>query len=270
MSDEKQRGISNVDRSASRVPLTPLAARHAVLKCFEEQDQWTRKELTKAVEARHFKAGGYAGTQPTVQVVKKVLGELRAEGLVQPVSKGIWRYVEDSDPSTEGPTSTEAIPDDISLEEDEEPGGLQISEEIGAGRESVYLYYNPNDFRLAQTEGRSTWECKIGHTVGLVDVRILGQGVRTALSHSPVVALVIRTDDARTLESVLHRSLRLADSTIVDASPEWFMTSPDRVKAWYYAYMASVDHLARDAQCDNSQRHRERSQHEEGIGKETG
>jgi hypothetical protein len=34
--------------------------------------------------------------------------------------------------------------------------------------------------------------------MGAVDVRILGQGVRTALSHSPVVALVIRTDDAQT------------------------------------------------------------------------
>lgn len=254
MSDAKQRETSGGDQSASRLPLTGLIARRAILKCFEEQDQWTRQELAKTVEARHLKAGGYLGNQPTVQVVKKILGELRAEGLVMPVSKGIWRYVEDSDPSTVGLTFTEAVPDDVSVEDDEEPGGLQINEEIGTGRESVYLYYNPNDFRLAQAEERSTWECKIGHTVGAVNVRILGQGVRTALSHSPVIALVIHTDDARALESVLHRSLRLADSTIADASPEWFMTSPDRVKAWYSAYMASVDHLARGTHCDNSQR----------------
>jgi hypothetical protein len=248
LSDEKEQEASGGDRSVSRVPLTALVARRAILKCFEERDQWTRKELATTVENRHLKAGGYSGTQPAVAVVKKVLGELRAEGLAQPVSRGIWRYVEDSDFSPVGSAPTEAILDEPSVDEEEELGGLQISEEIGTGHESVYVYYNPNDLRLARAEGRSTWECKIGHTGGTVKERILGQSVRTALSHSPVVALVIRTDDARTLESVLHRSLRLADATIVDASPEWFMTSPDRVKAWYSAYMASLDHLAHDTQ----------------------
>jgi hypothetical protein len=178
-------------------------------------------------------------------VVKKVLGELREEGLVQPVSKGIWRYIDDSDSTADGSAPTEAATDNFSPEDDDEPSSIQIKEVIGTGQESVYVYYNPNDFLLAKAEARDTWECKIGHTVGEVAVRILGQGVRTALSHSPIVALVIRTDDARTLESVLHRSLRLADSTIVDASPEWFMTSPDRVKAWYSLYLALVDCLAK-------------------------
>jgi hypothetical protein len=243
MSKKNLQEISDKDALVSRVPLTALVARRAILKCFEEQDQWNRQELAATVEARHLKAGGYRGIQPTVQVVKKVLGDLREEGLVQPVSKGIWRYIENSDSSTVGSAPKEAVHDDVSVEDDEEPSGIQIEEEIGTGQESVYLYYNPNDLRLAINEKRDTWECKIGHTVGGVAVRILGQGARTALSHSPVVALVIRTDDARTLEAVLHRSLRLADSTIIDASPEWFMTSPNRVKAWYTSYMAAVDRL---------------------------
>jgi hypothetical protein len=176
-----------------------------------------------------------------------VLGELREEGLVQPVSKGIWRYVKDADFPAPESSYREPLPDDPSVEDDEEPSGIQVGEEIGTGQESVYLYYNPNDLRLAKAEKRDTWECKIGHTAGEVSARILGQGVRTALSHSPVIALVIRTDDSRTLEAVLHRSLRLADSTIVDASPEWFTTSPDRVKAWYSLYVASIDCLANGA-----------------------
>lgn len=251
MSDEKQQGMSAGDKSSSRVPLTGLVARRIILQCFEEQDQWARQDLAKIVERRHRQAGGFAGGQPTIKVVKAVLGDLRGEGLVRPVSKGIWRYVEDPDASNVGPASTEAAPEDLPVEDEDEdePGVLEIKEEIGRGQETVYLYYNPNDLRLAQAEGRSTWECKIGHTRGAVDARITGQGVRTSLSHSPVVGLVIRTDDARTLESVLHRSLRLVDSTILDAGPEWFMTSPDRIRAWYSAYMASLALLAHDPQC---------------------
>lgn len=245
MTDHEQQEAAAIGKISSRVPLTGLVARRLVLKCFEEKDQWARQDLANAVENLHIQAGGLPGSQPAVIVVKKVLGELRAEGLVQPVSKGLWRYVADPDSSDGTADSTEEAAGEVLLEEDEEVG-LQATESIGEGSESVYLYYNPNDKRLAQLEGRSTWECKIGQTGTAVSGRILGQGVRTALSHSPIIELVIRTDDARTLESMLHRSLRLVDAAIVDAGSEWFMTSPERVKAWYFAYTHSLRQLRGD------------------------
>jgi T5orf172 domain len=247
MSDEQQVNVSERDNGSYRVPLTGLVARRLILKCFEQKDQWTRQDLAKAVEQRHFKEGGFQGAQPVVMVVKKVLSELREEGVAQSVSKGLWRYVAGSDSPPEAQDSTGSTPDDRVSEDEEEQGGLQIDEEIGTGDESVYLYYNPNDFRLAQSEGRSTWECKVGHTVSAVDARILGQGARTSLSHPPVVGLVIHTRDARTLEGVLHRALRSVDCAVVDSpGTEWFVTSPVRVKAWYATYMLSLNALVND------------------------
>jgi len=247
MNEQDQITPPDGDYGLSRVPLTGLVARRLILKCFERQDQWTRQDLTKEVEQTHLGFGGFRGAQPTLLVVKKVLGELRAEGIAVPVSRGLWRYVAEADAlptDVDANKSSSASLPPEALEDEEAVGRLQINEEVGTGDESVYLYYNPNDVKLAQAEGRSTWECKVGHTVGMVDTRILDQGARTALSHYPVVGLVIRTKDARTLESVLHRSLRLTDSAVADSpGNEWFITSPAHVKAWHAAYMASLDLL---------------------------
>jgi hypothetical protein len=55
---------------------------------------------------------------------------------------------------------------------------IRPDKKVGAGRECVYLYFNPNDRRLVELEGRDVWECKIGRT-GSRDAiqRILGQGI---------------------------------------------------------------------------------------------
>lgn len=246
MSDQPQDGTlersGNV--SSSRVPLTPLVARRLILDCFEKLDQWTRLDLAHTIEERHRREGGYPGAQPVVAVVKKVLGELRAEGLVQPVSKGLWRYVAESE-QIDADTETAGPDGEVAADDQDDGSSLEIQEQIGTGSEAVYVYFNPNDRRLAELEQRDMWECKVGYTAVAVDLRVLGQGARTALSHVPVVGLVIRTDDARTLENVLHRSLRLADRAVVDTpGTEWFMTSPARIKAWYFLYRASLEHLA--------------------------
>jgi hypothetical protein len=239
---EQLRADFGVD-DVSRIPLTPAVARKAILKCFEEKDQWTRRDLVSAIENRHLKAGGYRGTQATSSVVKRALGDLRADGLVRCVSKGLWRSVSDADPSGA------VVVDNVEDEDDagEDAPVLDVQEEVGDGDECVYLYYNPNDLRLANAEERDTWECKIGCTMGRVDERILGQGVRTALSHNPIIGLVIRTSDARALEGIIHRSLRLANSEIADAGAEWFMTSPERLKAWYGNFSEAIRHLIDDS-----------------------
>jgi hypothetical protein len=229
----------------SGIPLTSAIARPIIIALFKETPQWTRQELASAVERMHMDRGGVRGTQPPVAVVKKVLTGLAEEGAVKSVSSGIWRRVstDDASPRIADPSTESVSPTILSaaIEEDEE---LPIREEIGKGPEAVYLYYNPNDRELAELRGRDTWECKIGHTLGDVDFRIAGQGARTALSHPPVIGLVIRTDNAVLLERALHGSLRLADREVVDSiGNEWFFTSPDRVKQWYAAYIDSLKQL---------------------------
>jgi hypothetical protein len=253
MSDEKQQTAPKEHGPSYRVPLTALVARPLIVKCFEQQDQWERQELAKIVEKRHREEGGLQGAQSALDVVKKVLTELRSKGVAKPVAKGLWRYIPDSDTPVTRPDSSGTAPEDPTLKDQDEQSDLQIDEVTGAGDESVYLYYSPNDRQLALAQGRSIWECKIGYTVGEVDERILAQGARTALSHSPVVGLVIRTGDARTLETVIHQSLWLVDAAVVDSpGSEWFMTSPDRVKAWYVAYMAALDRLKNDPKSSNN------------------
>lgn len=118
------------------------------------------------------------------------------------------------DPGGTGAGQTVSLDDAI---DDFEPV-IRPDKEVGAGPECVYLYFNPNDRRLAELEGRDVWECKIGRT-GSRDAiqRILGQGIRTALSRLPTVGLVLRTDDSGALESALHSSLRLVGAEVPDS-----------------------------------------------------
>jgi hypothetical protein len=110
------------------------------------------------------------------------------------------------------------------------------------GIECVYLYFNPNDRRLAELEGRDAWECKIGGTSGGdPSRRILGQGVSTALSRLPTLGLVLWTLDSAALESTLHSSLRLVGAEVPDSlGSEWFITSPGRIEVWYLSFQNAL------------------------------
>jgi hypothetical protein len=122
---------------------------------------------------------------------------------------------------------------------------IRTEKEVGVGAECVYLYFYPNDRRLAELEGRDAWECKIGRTAsGDAINRIFGQGIRTALSRLPIVGLVVRTDDSSALENALHSSLRLVGAEVPDSpGNEWFLTSPARVEAWYAVFQTSLGEI---------------------------
>jgi hypothetical protein len=68
--------------------------------------------------------------------------------------------------------------------------------------------------------------------------------MRTALSHMPIVGLLIKTDDSAALEKALHAALRLVEAAVPDSpGVEWFMTSPTDVEEWYNRFQHSLSAL---------------------------
>lgn len=246
MDDNQQSGSEDF----TGVPLTAGVARRIIVDLLQHQSQWRRKELATEVERTHLARGGSKGQQAPQSIVKKALTNLLEDGLVKNVGFGLWRSTSstgDVQQAADEGTPTDQLSDADPIQEAVEEGKT-----IGSGAEAVYVYFNPNDRELANLRTKNVWECKVGRTASANAAdRIIGQGAKTALSHAPVVGLVIQTDDSSALEKALHASLRLAEQR-VDDSPgaEWFLTSPARIEAWYLAYQLAVAHLAGDASED--------------------
>ncbi len=99
---------------------------------------------------------------------------------------------------------------------------------IGDGPESVYAFFYPAYKKLAELQGKSSWPCKIGRTVGVVAERVIGQG--TALPERPRVAIVWKTDKSEQWEQVLHNLLKSYGQDIPEApGKEWFNTTPEEI-----------------------------------------
>lgn len=237
-----------MDDQHDAVPLTPNVARRLAEELFQQQNLWKRDALAAEVERLHTERGGIPGKQDPLFAVKKALSMLHEDGLVIKPFYGHWKWrdssVANTDLSAPAPGDVE---DDIPVDEDETTSSERV---LGKGPESVYLYFNPNDRKLAELTGRSVWECKVGRTASLdTGYRISSQGIKTALSHVPVVGLVLRTPDSSALEKALHASLRLVEAQVADSpGAEWFMTSPALVEAWYEQYRKALQELAPDSQ----------------------
>jgi len=120
-------------------------------------------------------------------------------------------------------------------------GKLTVGHRIGEGPECVYVYYHDSDAKLAKLDGQSSWPCKVGYTIGEPDARIIGQGAMTCFHRPPIVGLVIRTHDARSLERVLHSALTYVGRRIdAGAGSEWFNTSPERIERWFQAHLETL------------------------------
>ena len=105
-----------------------------------------------------------------------------------------------------------------------------VEKEIGDGDDYVYVYYSPNDKKLALLEGKDRWECKIGFSSSDPIQRIIDQGVQTSVSREPIVGLLVRTDNGYYTESLLHKRLYQHKVKSGIGGNEWFLTSPDEVE----------------------------------------
>jgi hypothetical protein len=189
------------------------------------------------MEEAHAANGGTAGNG--IAAFKKAVADLIDRGIVRQPAPGFYELVGDK---SQGEAEAGVVEAGEPLEA--ASVGVELVSTnvvIGGGPESVYVYYNETDERLARAEGRDTWDCKIGFTAGNVSVRILGQAPLTSMARLPKVGLVIKTDDAKGLERVLHYMLDEAEARIDDApGTEWFVTSPKRIADWYDAYSKAV------------------------------
>ena len=98
---------------------------------------------------------------------------------------------------------------------------------IGSGWEFVYVIYLPLYRKHAESQGETTWECKVGSTADDVEVRMN----KMTFPERPRMTLVIRTDDCKTLEDKIHDRLKEQGKHIPDAhGKEWFLTNPAEVE----------------------------------------
>ncbi len=97
-------GSKDIDSPQPKgIPLQPMFAQDKVLALFDQRPVWERQELADQLVADHLAAGHVIGSQPPLSVVKKVLGRLAANGLLENVGKGLWR--KSLDPSGESETA---------------------------------------------------------------------------------------------------------------------------------------------------------------------
>jgi hypothetical protein len=177
------------------------------------------------------------GAIPTVNKALKLLAD---QGIIESPRVGWWKIVQPLEqcslavPPTDIPapesdeTEAEAEPEP----EPEPERRVHIQREIGNGPESVYVYYHDAYAELARRKGLFEWECKVGSTLGDPDLRVIGEGALTAFPRCPIIGLVIRTENARSLERAIHAALTLAGKRIEGGGGyEWFLTSPDRGRA---------------------------------------
>jgi hypothetical protein len=178
----------------------------------------------------------------TNAALKKALSLLLAEGLINSPRTGWYEGPDSSTAETVDSDSEEELSSTDELSPIEPATSkLKIEREIGEGPESVYVYFHDVYYELSQRKGMSTWECKVGWTVGDPDARIMGQGALTCFPRCPVIGLAIRTHDGRNLERLLHAALSYAGARINNgAGSEWFLTSPDLVEQWFLQFKGTL------------------------------
>ena len=149
---------------------------------------------------------------------RSALSGLRANGCATKESLRLWRIHEM----------------DIYRDEREYPKTL------GKGNQEVYCYYYRAYREIAELKRKdpvwipyreeSVWKCRIGGTIKQdTPTRVKQQmGVPP---EQPTIALIMKTNDSKKLEGMIHNILKFWDRRVPEAQGrEWFLTSPDEVE----------------------------------------
>jgi hypothetical protein len=217
------------------VPLTPAVISELLVEMIGDgsvPSTFKRGSILEVVQRTHLSRGGRPASGNPQTSFKKALANMREAGILEQPSMHFWRVKRA--PSADGLDKLVVAGEHPVLTPDPAipPSELTIEEELGEGAQALYVYYYPNDRALAAERDLSVWECKVGMTTGTVDGRIIGQISSTSIHTRPIVGLVVRTDNARALEQLLHGLLRYAQVECGSAGTgtEWFLTSPSAIK----------------------------------------
>ncbi|MYB70883.1 MAG: GIY-YIG nuclease family protein [Gemmatimonadetes bacterium] len=221
----------NNDYEYVKTPLTRPIARKLVIEEFSGKVA-ERQEIIGTIVKIHRDRGGLPPRGRAAGVFKKVLADMKLEGKAENLSLGIWRISPSSDPpETEAVESVE--PSQVSEEEEviqpDQPDS-PYEKIVGSGKDSVYLYYYPAYRQLAESNGESSWPCKVGKSERDPAIRVESQAA-TAMPEQPKIALLIQTDKPLELEKAIHKLLS-KDGKQLKGAPgaEWFVTSPSEVE----------------------------------------
>lgn len=202
------------------VPLTATIAGKLAVELFAGK-VLERRVIGEGVLAAHLQRGGSAPRSDLGQVLRIALRELQAEGSATNVSTGHWQIGSPSSVPT--PPITNSLPSEQTLPIGTLPSDVR---QLGEGPEAVYLYFLPTYRVHAETNGRSTWPCKIGRTSGDPLLRIASQAA-TALPEPPHMAAVLWTQASLEWERAFHGVLAARGKRVLNAlGVEWFDTSP--------------------------------------------
>ena len=208
----------------SGLSLTPTVFGKLLIRLFDGK-RFRRQAAISVVSDYHRANGGIIEKERDfINVFKHATLELRKKdiGLVNR-GQGLWElhYHE--------PDVVEVITVSSEIKE----VTYSVDETLGAGPNAVYVYYYDVYCELAIINGEALWPCKIGRTDCDPIQRIIGQA-GTCYPELPHVALVIYCDDSNALETTFHNIMKVKGRWMADApGKEWFMTSPDEIKAIY-------------------------------------
>jgi len=142
--------------SSEASPFVRPVVRRIIERLFSERDLWKSGELVDRVVQEHRDTGGLVVPNPNFTIIR-ALNDLKSDGLVTSPGHGWWRWTR-TEGSADGPLIPEEQATDAIAVVDEEINDIEPAirpeKEIGNGLECVYLYFNPNDRRLAELEGR--------------------------------------------------------------------------------------------------------------------
>ena len=204
------------------VKLTANVFKELLILLFDGK-QFERQKAIENIATYHLENGGIIEDgRNLVSVFKKATKLLRESdsGLINK-SYGTWELHYKIKELKEIVEPTEKGNDHI------------VDETLGLGINAVYLYYYDVYKELAQIQGELTWPCKIGRTDRDPIQRIVSQA-GTCHPELPHIALLIYCDDSSKLEDALHSILRFQNKWMNNSpGKEWFLTSPDEVKAIY-------------------------------------
>lgn len=204
--------------------LTPTIFGKLLVHLFDGKQFDRQIAISEVVDYHRSNGGIVKRGYNSIDAFKKATIDLRKKdiGLINK-GQGVWElhYHE--------PELVEVVRGSSEIEE----AVYSVDEILGAGPNAVYVYYYDVYFELAKINGESSWPCKIGRTDHNPIQRIIGQA-GTCYPELPHIALIIYCDDSNVLEAVFHNIMKVKGLWMADApGKEWFITSPDEIKAIY-------------------------------------